>query len=350
MALFFESINGDRRYTVDELVNYFKPFFCDGVFPNPSTGLQVFAETEDMNITLKPGDAWLNGRMYRLFEDKIFTLDPSDSVTERIDRVVVGVNYVDRIITSYVKKGTPSMEPVRPELQRDADIYEISLAEIRIGKGVIGISDSVVTDTRMDSEVCGIVVGLVDKVDTTTLMNQLEKWKEEYIKATNQWTDEQERLFKAWEELFKSDAQNWRENEERAFDEWLESIKGKLDGDVAGNLQNQIDDLVQKDIELDEKYTQLEQNKANESDYIEYTMLAEKWAENVYSFEEDYPFDQYTIEIIGATNNTTTEQKNSLDDADLRTVLTDQTVIANDIVPTIDIKVALKVVKKNGNI
>lgn len=349
MALFFESINGDRRYTVDELVNYFKPFFCDGVFPNPSTGLQVFAETEDMNVTLKPGDAWLNGRMYRLFEDKIFTLDPSDSATERIDRVVVGVNYVDRIITSYVKKGTPSMEPVRPELQRDADIYEISLAEIRIGKGVIGISDSVVTDTRMDSEVCGIVVGLVDKVDTTTLMRQLEKWKEEYIEATNQWTDEQERLFKAWEELFKSDAQNWRENEERAFDEWLESIKGKLDGDTAGNLQLQIDDLVQKDIEFDEKYTQLEQNKANESNYIEYTMLAEKWAENVYSFEEDYPFAEYMVEVIGATNNTTTEQKNALDDADLRTVLTDQTVVAKDIVPKIDIKVALEVVKKNVN-
>lgn len=274
MALFFESINGDRRYTVDELVNYFKPFFCDGVFPNPSTGLQVFAETEDMNVTLKPGDAWLNGRMYRLFEDKIFTLDPSDSATERIDRVVVGVNYVDRIITSYVKKGTPSMEPVRPELQRDADVYEISLAEIRVGKGVIGISDSAVTDTRMDPEVCGIVVGLVDKVDTTTLMKQLEKWKEEYIEATNQWTDEQERLFKAWDELFKSDAQNWRKNEERAFDLWLDSIKNKLNGDTAGNLQLQIDEikstvenleLVANKVMYSDEATQLEASNVQEA-------------------------------------------------------------------------------------
>lgn len=177
MGLFFESINGDRRYKVSELVAYLRPFFSDGVFPNPSTGLQVTESSEkDMFVLVKPGDGWVNGRMYRIVDDaKRLRLDPSDSATTRIDRVVVGCNYKDRVINTYVKKGTPGSVATAPELTRDATVYEISLAEITIAPGAIGITQSAIKDTRLDNSVCGIVTGLVNTVDTSTLYAQLEQ-------------------------------------------------------------------------------------------------------------------------------------------------------------------------------
>lgn len=248
MGLFFESINGDRRYKVSELVAYLRPFFSDGVFPNPSTGLQVTESSEkDMFVLVKPGDGWVNGRMYRIVDDaKRLRLDPSDSATTRIDRVVVGCNYKDRVINTYVKKGTPGSVATAPELTRDATVYEISLAEITIAPGAIGITQSAIKDTRLDNDVCGIVTGLVETVDTSTLYNQLEKWKEEYIAKTNTWTDEQEQLFLNWKQLFETTATDWRAGEEQKFIEWFNSIKGKLDGDVGTNLTNRVDGLEER--------------------------------------------------------------------------------------------------------
>lgn len=182
MGLFFESVNGDRRYKVVELVAYLRPFFSDGVFPNPSTGLQVMETAEkDMFVTVKVGDAWINGRMYRNLDDKRIRLDPSDSATTRIDRIVVGCNYKDRVITSYVKKGTPASSASAPELTRNDTLYEISLAEITIAPGAVGITQSAIKDTRLDQSKCGIVTGLVDTVDTQTLYNQLETWRQEFM-------------------------------------------------------------------------------------------------------------------------------------------------------------------------
>ena len=213
MGLFFESVNGDRRYKVAELVSYLRPFFSDGVFPNPSTGQQVKETPEkDMFVLVQPGDSWIQGRMYRIVDDaKKLRIDPSDSATSRIDRVVVGLDYSTRTLTSYVKKGSPASSPQAPTLQRDSTKYEICLAEITIAPGVTQITQSAIKDTRMNTEVCGLVTGLVKTIDTQTLYNQLETWRLEFMAK-----------------------------EEKEFVEWLDSIKGILSGDVAGNLTSRI--------------------------------------------------------------------------------------------------------------
>lgn len=240
MGLFFESVNGDRRYKVVELVAYLRPFFSDGVFPNPSTGLQVMETVEkDMFVTVKVGDAWINGRMYRNLDDKRIRLDPSDSATTRIDRIVVGCNYKDRVITSYVKKGTPASSASAPELTRNDTLYEISLAEITIAPGAVGITQSAIKDTRLDQSKCGIVTGLVDTVDTQTLYNQLETWRQEFMQ-------EKDTQMANWIATFQQNMNSWKDTEQQAFVDWFNGIKGQLSGDIAANLTSRVDNLEQR--------------------------------------------------------------------------------------------------------
>lgn len=240
MGLFFESVNGDRRYKVVELVAYLRPFFSDGVFPNPSTGLQVMETAEkDMFVTVKLGDAWINGRMYRNLDDKRIRLDPSDSATTRIDRIVVGCNYKDRVITSYVKKGTPASSASAPELTRNDTLYEISLAEITIAPGAVGITQSAIKDTRLDQSKCGIVTALVDTVDTQTLYNQLETWRQEFMQ-------EKDTQMASWIATFQQNMNSWKDTEQQAFVDWFNGIKGQLSGDIAANLTSRVDELENK--------------------------------------------------------------------------------------------------------
>lgn len=57
-------------------------------------------------------------------------------------------------------------------LQRDADAYEIAIADVYVRAGVISVMQSNITDTRLNSELCGIVHGTIKQVDTTEIFRQ----------------------------------------------------------------------------------------------------------------------------------------------------------------------------------
>ena len=51
---FFNSIGGDRKYDASKFAEYFNSFIGNGVFPNPSSNLQVMVN-DDMTVTVKEG-------------------------------------------------------------------------------------------------------------------------------------------------------------------------------------------------------------------------------------------------------------------------------------------------------
>lgn len=347
MALFFESVNGDRRYKVTELVSYLRPFFSDGVFPNPSTGQQVKQNTEaDMFVLVQPGDSWINGRMYRIVDDaKRLRIDPSDSATSRIDRIVVGADYANRTITTYVKKGSPASSPQAPELQRDTTKYEICLAEVTIAPGATQITQSAIKDTRLDNAVCGIVTGLVETVDTTTLYNQLETWRLEFM-------EQKETQLAEWIATFQKNMNDWKTVEQQAFVDWFNGIKGQLNGDIAGNLLNQIEELKVTDTTLDANTKAVEKRVKKLEDerpsQVELTIERAKWSGNKYSLEAKYPFAQYDIYIIDFADTVTKEQIYAWGDGMIRGSMTENVLTALDIVPKIDVPIKLELVKKGA--
>ncbi|HBG1007142.1 hypothetical protein KWU03_09200 [Clostridioides difficile] len=228
----FNSINGDRRYKAEDFREYFASFIGNGVFPNPSSNLQV-VDNNNMTITVKKGKGWINGAIYINTDDLIINIDAADGILNRIDRVVLRFDTLNRNIKLAIKKGTFNSSPAATELQRDADAYELGLADIYIRAGAISITQSSITDLRLDKNLCGIVKGTVEEIDTTTLLAQLNAWKDEERNNFNVWRENQENKQDKW---YNTTTANFTTD----FNIWFESIKDILDEDAAGNLLNEI--------------------------------------------------------------------------------------------------------------
>lgn len=209
----FNSVNGDRKYNAFWFAQYFASFIGNGVFPNPSTGLQV-VEGTNMQTVVKAGKGWINGYYIVNDADYILQHDIADGVLKRIDRVVIRLNFFTRTIDIAVKKGTVASSPVAPTLQRDTDYHELALADVFIANGATQIKQANITDLRLNSSLCGIVHGVVDQVDTTTIFNQYNSWFGDF-------TVEKQTDFKTW----------------------IDTLKDILAGDVAANLANRITNL-----------------------------------------------------------------------------------------------------------
>lgn len=210
----------DRAEEASFFAKYFSQFISNGVFPNPSTNMQVLA-TEGMKVKVDIGVCYINGYMGWVEPIETFEIEESD-LQARIDRIVARLDFTDRSIKLFVKKGTPRGNPVAPNLQRDYDIYEIGLADIRVNANVIEITQENITDLRLNTGICGIVANHLQHVDTTTIFNQYQDW----LKRV---TGEAE-----------TNLQNMQIEFENNFSTWFQAVQNILDGDVAGNLYNLI--------------------------------------------------------------------------------------------------------------
>lgn len=259
---FFNSVAGDRRYDASWFADYFASFIGNGVFPNPSTGLQV-VEGGNMTTIVKAGKGWINGYYVTNTDDFVLQHDLADSSLKRIDRIVLQKSTAGRAINIVVKKGKFASAPVAPSVTRDADYYELVLADVLINAGTTQIIQANITDQRLNKSLCGIVHALVDQVDTTTIFNQYESWFKQYSENESAdweaWITNFKQVTNAWIQSEQLDFESWRTNQESNFITWFNQIKGQLSTDAAGNLQNQIDDHLAD--ALPHQFTDLTDNK-----------------------------------------------------------------------------------------
>lgn len=215
---FFNSNNSDRKYNADSFEEWLKPFFVSGVFAG---GLQVTAQdTPDMSVKVSAGYANLDGKAARWTESNTLALDTASGVYSRIDTIVLRRDNTNRAVSIEVVKGTASASPQPTAPTRNSDIYELVLAQILVGVGVTEIVASKITDKRMDSSVCGYVAATVTEIDFDQIKAQFDGWIADFEADTDEWFDAQADY----------------------FDDWFETIRGQLDEDAAGHLQNEVDD------------------------------------------------------------------------------------------------------------
>ena len=215
---FFNAVkNGniyDRTYNAEDFTKYLDKVISNGVFMIPSTSLQVVANN-GMSVAVKSGQGWIDGHKIINTADYILEVDNADVVLNRIDRVVFYADYQSREMGIKIKKGANAVTPVAPALTRDTNIYEMCLAEITILKQTTSITQSVITDTRANSNICGWVTGLIREVDTSTLFTQ---WQTAYEEANKKYTTSLDNLIK--DSKNKSDTQ-------------LEASKGEFDNAIS---------------------------------------------------------------------------------------------------------------------
>ena len=248
---FFDAVdqgggNYDRVYSAANFAHYFSLLVQNGVFPDPSTGMQVKASTSpDMHVSIQPGSGWVNGYYITVSDSspEQLTVPTANPSLSRIDSVIMGLNYVDREIQLYIKSGAVSASPSAVSLQRDNDLYELELAQITVSAGVASITQASITDMRSNTSRCGIVKGMIDQIDTTDLFAQYDN----------------------------------------AFQTWFADIQAQLSGNVATNLQNQINQLKDNKISVSDKASVSEAQEGTDNEKWMTPALVKSWWNNLYS-------------------------------------------------------------------
>lgn len=174
-SYFFNAVQSggtyDRIYNAEDVTSYLDLLVGNGVFPNPSTQLQVRASS-GMDVIVGAGSGWINGHKMISTADYTLTVEDSDVLLNRIDAVIFYVDFTTRSMGIEIKTGTVASTPSAPTLEQDDDRYELCLAQISVPKQVTAITADMITDTRGNSALCGFVQGLIQQVDTTTLFQQ----------------------------------------------------------------------------------------------------------------------------------------------------------------------------------
>lgn len=291
---YFWNSNNDRYYSADSMGDWLRPFFRNGVFNGQ---LQVTANN-NMSVTIAPGYGYINGKHRHFLNPTTLDLEIASGTLDRIDAVILRRNDTERRIHLLIVTGGNAKSPVAPELVRSGAIYDLKLAEIYIAAGTVRITQAEITDTRMNSAVCGWVAATVDQIDFTQIQAQFDAYFTAYkknisdqyqnylekiqdfknraqdaydlmIQAFNTYADQQKEKYEAWigqqEQGFEewssgqqSTFAQWRQNQEDIFNNWyvnntaawkdtfqalFDEMRGILDGDAAGHLQNEIDKI-----------------------------------------------------------------------------------------------------------
>lgn len=206
----------DRTYHASQFAEYFASFIGNGVFPTPGTNLQVVENSPaDMNILIDNGLGWINGYFCKNEGSHLLAVQAASGTLSRLDSVVLRWDKASREIMPYVKTGTPSVTPVAPAPERTVDNWELVLATITVAAGATKVTQGNITDKRPDSSVCGWVAGVVQQLDSTGLFDQFTY----------------------------------------EFNEWFDDIQSQLDGDIATNLLNKINQLEEKKVNQSDKAT-----------------------------------------------------------------------------------------------
>ena len=172
---FFNSAEGDEReYTAAQFAEYFSRFLSDGLYTEDGeAGLKVTAGN-GLSVDIAPGYAYVRGYMYHNDAEINKTLEPADSILDRIDRIVLRFDEVNRIIKVAVLTGNFSSTPVPPEITVTDTVKELTLAQVRINAGATSVSS--ITDERF-KDTCGIVE-LLASIPFNDLMDQWNEWFE----------------------------------------------------------------------------------------------------------------------------------------------------------------------------
>jgi hypothetical protein len=165
-ALFFnafpsaESETGyDRNYNADDLSDFLSMVCDTGVVKTNTVdaepqGLKVISAS-GRTVNVNAGKAVIKGKGFVNDALESFTLSANGTSSTRYDYIVLKYdnNISVRDITLELRTGTNAVPSVS-DLTRTGRVYEVMLAYIGVISGAASISQSNITDTRGDAELC----------------------------------------------------------------------------------------------------------------------------------------------------------------------------------------------------
>ena len=236
-----------------------------GVFA--ADGHYAVTANDDMTVTVSPGLAWLRAGQFwgvNAFESNstVLTVDTADGSLARIDAVCVRLDKNQNRAEIVIKKGSYSPQPptITPPT-RSLDYDEIYVATISVPAGATAIGQINITDQRLNEDYCGIMRDGVTGIPTQQLQAQWASWLANFTAEAQGYYQQYQTMVADLYTQYVADMVAHGENAQQVFDDyalrmttyeqtaqadfqaWFETIRGILDEEVAGHLQNEIDAL-----------------------------------------------------------------------------------------------------------
>ena len=249
---FFNSLNGDRKYNAAQMSAIFDGLIIDGVFASIGTAFAVKA-AGGLTVNVGIGKAWFDHTW--TVNDSILpmTAPEAEVLLDRIDAVVLEVNGMESVRNNTIKfvKGNPSSAPSRPTLTNEGNVHQYPLCYIYRKYGTAVINQADITP-MVGTESTPFVTGILQTISLDELLgkwqDELDRFTDARSKEVDDWIAQEESDFTAWFNKMKADLQQeqtvldqWIASEQADFLAWYNHMKDQLSGDVAGNLQLEID-------------------------------------------------------------------------------------------------------------
>ena len=203
---FFNSKNHDRLYDATQFSSFFDGLITDGVYQSIGDAFMVNAYPDGNSAVLVgTGRAWFNKTWTVNDTLMLLDLDPPSTLLDRIDAIVLDINRSEAVRKNsiIVVKGEYSESPKRPTLIHNDTHDQYPLAYVQIAHGDDAPIEQRYISNMVGTKECPLVAGFLESMDITMFIAQMED----------------------------------------KFNNWFEDLETNLSGDVAANLQNQINQL-----------------------------------------------------------------------------------------------------------
>lgn len=187
----------DRVYDATDFAKFFHTFASDGVFIEPTDNLKVVPKA-GMTVTLKKGNAYIDGYWYELTEDMDFTISANTTTNVKYTTICIRLDKSQRKIYALKNENLSQDLPTN-----NSSIHDLVVATIVLQNDTTTITSSEIADRRPLSDYCGFVTASFKHLDVETLYTQYES----------------------------------------EFNDWFTEIQNKVSSTTAQSLQDQIDAL-----------------------------------------------------------------------------------------------------------
>lgn len=158
------------EYTAADLYRLIGLLVGNGVYMNE---LAPTATNENMSITHGVGHAWINGVAYWNTTPFVLDIATADGSLNRYDSLMLRLDLSVNETYAVIVQGAYATTPTPPACTRNAETFDLKLCDIYVPAGCTKITQDQITDTRLNSSVCGVPVFPVEHLDTTSFYRQI---------------------------------------------------------------------------------------------------------------------------------------------------------------------------------
>ena len=145
--------------------------YASNSFPCTATGA-------DNTLLIGKGIGWIKndefaGKVFAMKESVSINLGLSDPIYPRIDAVSIVFDANKNNTEIVVHRGTASLNPEEPIVNRNSQLYELRLYHVMRTAGSQHITQEDIVDLRMDPKYCGLMADSVTQIDFEAIISQI---------------------------------------------------------------------------------------------------------------------------------------------------------------------------------